>query len=400
MARVASLPKKPDRRSGIARDHLRVCLATAAPFLGGAEIACERLAIGLRDAGHEVLVITGRTGIVTDRLLLNNLDVCTAAMPMTDKWHWLSYLRSRNKLRRILRQFNPDVIHSNDLPTHQILSDAANGLGVPRICHHRFPFGLAALDWMMKYGGERHLYVSNALRRELSRNSAGLREAPGAVVYDGLQLTPLASIEQRLKMRQQLAVPLDRVVVTFAGQVIERKGVADLLQAWVILPTRSREKAMLIIVGEDLDGRGSYRREMERLATSLDCAARFVGFQSDVSTWLTASDVAVVPSHVEPLGNATLEAMAHALPVIGAKVGGIPEMVLEKVTGYLVPPREPKSLSRAIQALITSKDARVRMGEAGRQCCESTFSLEKHTQVVVDEYRNSFRELNCGGVRT
>lgn len=60
-------------------------------------------------------------------------------MCLTDKWHWLRYMKARNRLRQVVKRYRPDVIHGNDLPTHQIVSDAARGLGIPRVCHHRFP---------------------------------------------------------------------------------------------------------------------------------------------------------------------------------------------------------------------------------------------------------------------
>ncbi len=107
----------------------------------------------------------------------------------------------------------------------------------------------------------------------------------------------------------------------FAGQVVEVKGVADLLRAWSQLPQSTRDRAVLVIVGEDVQAQGAYRREMEALAVSLQVPARFVGFRKDVPVWLTAADLAVVPSHIEPLGNATLEAMSYGLPIIGSHTG-------------------------------------------------------------------------------
>src|SRR5207302_431401 len=105
---------------------------------------------------------------------------------------------------------------------------------------------------------------------------------------------------------------------------------------------------------------------------------RFMGFQSDLRPWLTAPDVAVVPSHVEPLGNATLEAMAYGLPVLACAVGGIPEMVEHQVTGVLVPPRAPDRLADALTALIADAPRRRALGNAGRARCEAFFSLDAH----------------------
>jgi glycosyltransferase involved in cell wall biosynthesis len=366
-----------------------------APFLGGAEVALERMAAGLRDLGHDLLLLLGRTGELHERAVRAGLRCSVAPMCYTDKWHLLRYWRARRGLRHTLRRERPDVLLSNDLPTHQILSDAARGLGFPRLCYHRFPFAGPALDWLNKFGAERHLFVSRALMEENCGQSARLRAAPRAVVYDGLPLPPEPTADDRSAARARLDLPADRVVVTIAGQVIERKGIADLIRAWALLPIGQRAAAELVVVGDDLAGRGAYRREMEALAAAVGCPARFVGFQKEVGPWLVASDIAAVPSHVEPLGNATLEAMAHALPVIGGDVGGIPEMVEDGQTGLLVPPKSPDRLTGALARLIGDADLRRRFGAAGRRRCAEVFSLPAHARAVIRECRHALRAVGA-----
>jgi len=360
-----------------------------APFVGGAEIAAERLALGLRAQGHDVTFLLGRPGAVQERLEKAGLRYTISPMYHTDKWHYPRYWLARRRLRRILFAQRPDVVHSNDLPTHQIVSDAANGLGVPRICHHRFPFPGPAIDWLNKYGAERHLFVSRALMDEMCGQSTQLFSASRSVVYDGLPLPPYPTTEERQQARNALGLPSDRVVATFAGQIIERKGVADLIQAWCLLDPTLRETAELLIIGDDLQGQGRYRAAMQELALQLDCPARFVGFQKNVGTWLLASDLAVVPSHVEPLGNATLEAMSYALPVIGGAVGGIREMVIHEQTGLLVPPRTPDRLAAALTTLLAHAATRRRYGDQGRLRCEELFSLQAHVRAVCQEYQQT-----------
>ena len=308
-------------------------------------------------------------------------------MYLTDKWHPLRYWLARRKLRAILERERPDVLHNNDLPTHQILSDAAAPLGLPRVCHHRFPFPGSAIDWMCKFGAERHVFVSKALMDEMCANSAKLNANPDrVVVHDGLPLPPVPTNEAKQEMRKRLELPRDRVIVNFAGQIIERKGVADLILAWAKLDDGTKAKAELVVVGDDLAGQGAYRREMEKLARDRGVVARWVGFQKNVGDWLLASDVATVPSHVEPLGNATLEAMSYGLPVIGGDVGGIPEMIVAGETGLLVPPRSPEKLSAALSRLVNDSMERERQGAAGRRRCEEKFSLSAHTHAACREY--------------
>jgi glycosyltransferase involved in cell wall biosynthesis len=206
------------------------------------------------------------------------------------------------------------------------------------------------------------------------------------VVYDGLPLPPEPTPAERLQARRQLGLPAERILVTFAGQIVYRKGVADLLHAWAALDPGLAGRVDLLVVGDDLQGKGEYRAAMERLAAELRCPARFVGFRKDVANWLLASDIAVVPSHVEPLGNATLEAMSYALPVIGGNVGGIPEMVVAEQTGLLVPPRAPPDLAAALARLLADEGLRQRLGRQARQRCREYFSLEAHARAALDEY--------------
>jgi glycosyltransferase involved in cell wall biosynthesis len=378
--RAAIVPPRP------AGGRLRVGLVSMAPFVGGAEIAAERLALGLREAGHEVVLILGRRGAVMERMERAGLRCRHTPMHLTDKWRWWRWAAARARLRALLRRERPDVVHGNDLPTHQVLSGAARGLGIPVVCHHRFPFGGAAIDWLNKYGADRHLFVSRALMGQMGAQSPRLAAAAGAVVYDGLELPARPTDGDRQAARRRLGLPAGKVLVLFAGQVIERKGVEDLVRAWAALGPDVAARAELLIVGDDLQGGGAYRAAMQGLAERLGCPARFVGFRGDVADWLVAADVAAVPSHVEPLGNATLEAMAQARPVVGSRVGGIPEMVVPEETGLLVPPGSPGDLAAALRRLIEDAALRTRLGEQGRARCEQRFSLQEHVRAVVREY--------------
>jgi glycosyltransferase involved in cell wall biosynthesis len=206
------------------------------------------------------------------------------------------------------------------------------------------------------------------------------------VVFDGLPLPPLPTVDDRRQAREALRLPLNRLIVIIAGQVIERKGIADLIQAWSLLSAECRALAELLVAGDDLLGHGEYRRAMEELAAERNVPARFVGFQKNIGQWLTACDVATVPSHVEPMANANIEAMSYGLPLVSSRVGGIPEAVLDGETGLLVPPKSPAALAEALTRLLTDEPLRLRLGQQGRRRCEELFSIETHARNILDEY--------------
>jgi glycosyltransferase involved in cell wall biosynthesis len=315
------------------------------------------------------------------------LDVRYVPLALTDKLHWWRYHRAQRALRRVLQEVQPDVVHANDLPTSQMVGQAAGQLGIPRVCHHRWVFSGSAIDWLSKFGAEQHVFVSRALKNQLSVASPRLADSPRAVIYDGLALPALPSEGDRQRARRHLGLAQDRQIVLFSGQVIERKGVEDLLHAWKMLSAEWTSRADLLLVGDDLENDGRYRLCMEAVAAKLHSSARFVGFQRNVYEWITAADICVVPSHVEPLGNATIEAMAHGRPMIGSSVGGIPEMIVDGETGILVPPHDPTRLGAAIQRLLGDSELQLRLGQAARRRCEARFSLQTHVEQIVSQYQ-------------
>jgi glycosyltransferase involved in cell wall biosynthesis len=368
---------------------LRVLLASWAPFHAGAEVAAERLAIGLREAGHCVTVVLATRGETLHRMLAADIDVRCLPLTLTNRYRWWRYYRAQHELCRVLHEIRPDVVHANDLPTSQMVGQAAARLGIPRVCHHRWVFSGPATDWLNKFGAERHIFVSKPLMDEMCSNSARLRASPRAVVHDCIPLPPMPSDADRASARQKLGLSPDRQLVLFTGQMIERKGIEDLLRAWRELITSGLSGADLLFVGEDLENNGAYRRRMEQLSIQLDVRAKFVGFQRNVFEWIVASDVCVAPSHAEPFGLTVLEAMAHARPVVGSNVGGIPEMIVEAETGLLVPPQSPHRLATAIAALLQDPALGMRLGLAGRERCQMRFSLSSHIDAIVNQYRHS-----------
>ncbi|MBD3676030.1 MAG: glycosyltransferase, partial [Planctomycetaceae bacterium] len=142
---------------------LKIALASWAPFIGEAELAVERLALGLKEAGHVVFLIVGTKGEALERFEAAGIRCLVVEQRFTDKKTWLKYRRSRNRVRDILLNEQPDLVHSNDLPTHQMISDAVLCLQKKSICHHRWFFGQAEIDWINKYDDDHKLLVSDAL---------------------------------------------------------------------------------------------------------------------------------------------------------------------------------------------------------------------------------------------
>jgi len=363
----------------------RICIAGRAPFLGGAEIAAERLAVGLRDAGYSVTMLFATDGECLQRAQAAGLHCLYTPFVLPSIRHYWAYRSARARLKNALKDNGLALIHSNDLPTHRAISDAARGLGIPMICHHRGVFDGPAIDWFLRFPAARHLFVSDALCEELCARSSRLRSCPKSVVYDGVPIPPPRSRSSRAAARARIGVPEDAVVVTFVGRLVPVKGVDILLRAWAQVRNPTAQSAELLIVGGDAGSPGNAQKLAE-LDAELNTRARFVGHQVDVSPWLHAADVPVVPSLIEPLGNAPLEASAEGLPVVASRVGGLPEIVADGVTGLLVPPGDPNALAAALIRLLEDPSLRRRFGDQARSRCEERFSMAAHVGAVLDQY--------------
>lgn len=349
-------------------------------------MAAERLALGLTEAGHEVFVVLDHAGPVLERMKGAGVRCFCSPLPLTDKWRFWHTWSARRSLGQLLRKEKPHVIHSNDLPSHQLVSAVARSLELPCVCHHRFFYDGPAIDWFNKYGADKHVFISRVMQERLCAASQELRKQRAVQIYDGVASTKPCSPAEQTALRQRLGLP-DKTTVLFAGQIIPIKGVQDLIRAWARLAAPLRECSQLVLVGEDLQGQGRYRHDMEKLAAECDQDIRFTGFQPAVADWLRAADIAVVPSHQEPLSLATLEAMAQGLPVIGADVDGIREIIVPEETGLLVPAADPARLAEALARLIADHELRRRLADNGHERCRGQFSLEQSVNKVVEQYR-------------
>jgi glycosyltransferase involved in cell wall biosynthesis len=143
---------------------------------------------------------------------------------------------------------------------------------------------------------------------------------------------------------------------------------------------KKRSEVCLVLVGG-----GDLRLELEQEALRLGLKVVFTGTQEDVRSLIAMFDLAVLASHTEGFGIFLLEAMALCKPVVATRVGGIPEVVVDGETGYLVPPGEPEKLAQSILAIL--EDDRKKIGRAGRRRVEEVFSLEKTLAETSRLYR-------------
>ena len=357
----------------------RVLFLAWAPFFSGAERAFLLTVSHLDTRRYDPYVIAGTDGELAARVRERGIPCEVHPLRYFDRRALPSWLRSVTAVLRAARRVRPALVHSNDVPSFQPGGYVARWLRIPALTHVRFPDNETGFRWFLRPGFSRAVFVSEALRGDAVKNAPGLFEGRSDVLYDGVAMPAWVDPEGRRRLKQELGFPADRPVVALTGQISEVKGIWEFVEAARLLCQRGAPCAFAVL-GDDLKGGGVLRVQMETRVRELGLSAHvhFLGFRPDAPALLPAFDVIAVPSHVEPLGNATLEAMAAGLPVVGSRVGGIPEMIVDGRTGILVPPRDPAALADALGRLVESCDERRAMGDAARERAGTTFNLTTH----------------------
>jgi colanic acid/amylovoran biosynthesis glycosyltransferase len=182
----------------------------------------------------------------------------------------------------------------------------------------------------------------------------------------------------------------EKPVILHVARLVEVKGTRYLLRAFATV-ARKYDRVQLLIIGD-----GPLRRPLQTLAASLGIQERvqFLGAlpHADVLAWMRKAAMLVLPGvrtrtgREEGLGMVLLEAAATGLPIIGSRVGGIPECIVDGETGFLVPEREEEALAQRMGELLEDSAKRLQMGTAGRALIERQFDLERQTEALESFY--------------
>jgi glycosyltransferase involved in cell wall biosynthesis len=276
----------------------------------------------------------------------------------------------RRHLKRLVREFQPDIIHVHGMRA----LESTKGLGIPVVfTNHTSGFLLRiasgrkqfpSLAWRMK-----HLALLLAPSVELleAARTAGFHGS-GAYIPNGvdtIKFQPHVNAELRAKY----GIAQDDFVAILARRLVEKNG--------VVVP---------LIVGDGVE-----REAMEKVFANSKASPIFVGSQPNdaMPGFYHASNVAVLPSYMEATSVTGLEAMACGLPLVGTRVGGIPDLIDEGKNGYLVEPRQPSTIASCLLKMKANLDETREMGKQSRRKVEEHFSWDSIARLTLDEIKRT-----------
>ncbi len=292
------------------------------------------------------------------------------------------------KLHRLIRREKPDIVHTHTAKAGTLGRLAAWLTGVPVIVHtfhghvlegyfgRLRSFIFIQIERIMAFLSTKIITLSNSLKYELLKNGIG-SNAKIEVIPLGLELEKFTCItDSKGDFKRSIGVVKDCLLVGMVGRLVPIKGHRYFLDA--VKKVIEREPAISKGVKFVIVGDGELRKELEAYSNSvgIEDSVIFTGFRFDLAQVYSDLDIVVLTSLNEGTPVSLIEAMASGKPVIATEVGGVKDLVKNKKTGFLVPPRDVEQLAdRTIQLL---KDERLRkvMGEEGRKAVYPGFSIE------------------------
>lgn len=352
--------------------------------IGGAEIMVENLSIELnkREIDLKIISLYSHNSAITERLEKNNVQIIYLNKKLGVDW------KIAVRLYRLMMEFKPDVVH-----TH--LYAASYGIAasifakVPVKIHTIHNVATKEFKKINRiinrifyhYYGVIPVSISPLIKQTVQKEY-NLAENSVAMIYNGIDL-------KRCLPKENYAFNKDRIDIIHVGSFKEQKNHVGLLRSFKMVYDQY-PNANLILIGS-----GELEEQVENCIKNLELGenVELLGLRADVYSFLNAADIFVFPSLWEGMPISLIEAMATGLPILATRVGGIPDMIENNISGLIVDVKDD-DVSRALIQLIENRTLREQLGYQAR-IAALRFTSNKMATEYADLYNyNRISKLN------
>ncbi len=292
-----------------------------------------------------------------------------------------------SNLAHLMREMRTDlVVLNNDIQYHLSGVIAGRSAGIPCICRKA---GIGSGEKVKKVLArlvDRFIASSRAAVEDYLNE--GLMPERLSMIYEGVDLREFTPDRNGSRMREELGIGRDSVVMGSVARLSAGKGHLGLLESAASI-LRAREDVILLIVGDAPGSEGKVLSLLKRKSTELGVRERvvFTGWRDDIPDLLSVMDI-YVQNSVEPegLGIAAVEAAAMGRPMVVTDAGGLRETVVDGESGYVVGVGNVEMLGARMNQLIESENLRQRMGREAREHAKRRFDLGR----LMADYEREF----------
>jgi len=293
------------------------------------------------------------------------------------------------QVRRLIKQYRPDIIHCHSRRGADIWGGIAGRMAsLPTVLSRRVDNLESAWLVQKKYSlYDKVICISEGIRQVLLKQ--GVPEQKVITVRSAIDISAWEPNCNRKAFNREFNTQTDQLLLGMVAQLIPRKGHSLVLQAMQQLGSDYPNLQLICF------GQGPLRQSLqqEAIERGLQGSVQFTGFRDDLPKWLSCIDILVHPALTEGLGISLIQAAACKLPLIASRAGGMPEIVRDHLNGLLIEPGDLAGLKEALKRLTDEPETRQQFGLAGRQLVEQEFSIEQ----MVEGNLAVYRELTSSG---
>jgi glycosyltransferase involved in cell wall biosynthesis len=341
----------------------------------------------------EVTIVTYQRGPEPSALAVAAKAAGLSVATVAERRRWDTSVLSQ--LRQTIAAVNPDILETRNVKSHFMVRLLKLQRQYPWVAWNHGYTETSRLDrmytrldrWSLT-GAYRVVTVCQPFADKIV--SFGVPRERITILHNAVKPFVAPSAEEVQRVRRELGIS-EEAVILLVGRLSHEKGHADLIRvaaALAAMPGAPRFR--VVIVGD-----GPERENLIKLATQLGVTDRvtLAGFQRNTAPYYGMATVVAVPSHSEGSPNVVLEAMAAALPIVANRVGGVPEILEEGVTGLMVEPRNPGAMTKALLRLLSDADLRSRLGAAAKAQAASAHTPEAYRRALVGFYQETLRSV-------
>ncbi len=348
--------------------------------LGGGGKSLLSLLTQIPEQGWQAHVVVPAEGQFTDALVDMGIPHTIFPFRLLNWRRPAEAARTTLAWRRIMQKVNPSLIHANGFDLSRSFALAAGSLGIPYITHVRFPVEPEGARWVLRGLPKPAAFIFNSQAMQDRLWQDVVKYAPHSrpyTVHNAVDLTSFTPAPWPEGPPYRIGI-----VANFA---LFKRHEDFLRMAAEMLKTR--QDMEFWIVGDDTEGSGR-RAVLETLARELGIApyARFLGHRGDIPDIMRQLHVLVVPSQFEPFGRVVIEAMACGRPVVASRDGGIPEIIEEGLSGYLVEVGNCAGFADRVLQLLANRGLWDAMSSRAVSAIHKRFSIATHTKNIVRIY--------------
>lgn len=342
---------------------------------------------GLRQRGHQTALVCPPGSPLARRSEDSGIAV-----------HALSMRSARDlmKFRQLVGQLNPQIVQYHTAHAHSsgLLARVGMATNPKTVVQRRVGFSIHRSGFPglthLKYGRsvDRFIVSSRQIGRVLQAD--GISNDRIEVVHDGVPPLPPATID-RDEIRRSIGLGTDTLLIGSVGSLTREKGHVHLIDAMAQLSNKEAQPHLVLVGEGDQEKLLRDRARQHRLEDRI----HLVGFQEQeqISSWFGAFDLYLQPSLEEGLCTSILDALSLELAVVASDVGGIPELIEDRVTGRLVPPADTQQLARVIDELLDDPTSAQKMASRGKPHARNHFSADAMVEGTIEVYRQVLRDV-------